>query len=112
MGDELVSIEKQTAANGLGMWDAAGAELSSAWSTGEGTVTSQGAGSPWGGDAAGSAFQAQYKGVAELFEVGRTIIDGDNGVIALGQNARTAIENSLASDEEQEKILKKPIKGS
>lgn len=112
VGDELVGIEKQTAANGLGMWDTAGAALSSTWSTAEGNVNAASAGSPWGNDAAGSAFAAQYKGVAELFTAGRTVIDGPNGIIALGKNARTAIENSLVSDEEQEKILKKPIKGS
>lgn len=105
MGDGA-RIDKQAASNALAAWDSAAAEADDQFTTqAVRTDAALDSGSWIGDDDAGNAFKGQFN-VSDIQaflsatgpKSGSTVTQG---VVKLGTDARTAIENSLASDEQQ-----------
>lgn len=97
MADDSVYIDPQQASNGIAQWDAAAGDAQDHWTTKTGEAT--GFGSPWGSDAAGQQFLANYGG-NELMQ-NSDVAGIFKHLVETGKNVRTAIEASLASDEQQ-----------
>lgn len=110
-GDE-VQVEEQAVSNALGAWDGAAGQLKADYQTKARIAFEKFNHASWaGGDRAGEEFRNAIK-VDQV----DGLLDPDNGqgtkvvqqVVDLGTNTRKAINNSLASDQDQGAELKKP----
>jgi ABC-type Fe3+ transport system substrate-binding protein len=105
-----VQIDPQQVANATAQLDATAAALSSAWQTRMAAIAALNNPSTWGTDDAGKQFAQQYA------EAGGTDMQGKGNavvadVVAFGPDVRTAVENSLAADQEQARLVDVPVEG-
>lgn len=97
--NDSVHIDPAVAAGGIQAWEAADSSLDGMVTSTLSTIEGLEAGSPWGSDAAGAQFAADYP--ASSAAVAQAIRDVGTRLHEIGSGARTAIGASLASDEEQ-----------
>lgn len=99
MADEHVYVDPQQASNGLAQWDAGSAPLKSGWTDTVQRIRDLNVPATWGSDGPGEQFAGTYEDDAEQFlSVGGEVVDQ---VVKLGTDARTAVLQSIASDEVQ-----------
>jgi len=98
MSDDSVYVDPQQASNGLAQWDAGSAPLKSGWTETVARIQALSTEATWGGDGPGQQFAETYQDSEQFLTVGGEVVDQ---LVELGQNARTAVERSIASDEVQ-----------
>jgi hypothetical protein len=99
MAEDHVHVDPQQASNGLAQWDAGSAPLKSGWTATVERIRALNVPATWGSDGPGEEFAKGYATDAEQFlGVGGEVVDQ---VVELGTNSRTAVLQSIASDEVQ-----------
>ena len=99
MADDHVYVDPQQASNGLAQWDAGSAPLKSGWTDTVARIAALSNAGSWGTDGPGEQFAGTYDTESQEFlRVGGEVVDQ---VVKLGDDARTAVLRSIASDEVQ-----------
>jgi hypothetical protein len=105
-----VQIDPQQVANATAQLDAAAEALSSTWQTRMAAISALNNAATWGTDDAGQTFAQQYTdgGGTDMKSRGDAVVAD---VLAFGPDVRTAVQNSLAADQEQARAVHVPVEG-
>ncbi len=98
MSQDYVFVDPEQAGAGLAQWDAAAETLQAKWASLTGEIDRALAAAPWGHDSPGDSFQSSFvtDGKAGEFSgTGQKMVDN---ITQVGEDARSAIEMSIAAD--------------
>jgi len=105
-----VQIDPQQVANATAQLDATAETLRATWQTRMAAISALNTAATWGTDDAGQTFAQQYAdgGGTDMQGRGDAVV---TDVAAFGPDVRTAVENSLAADQEQARAVDVPVEG-
>lgn len=109
-GQSNVDIDPQQVSNATSQMDATASSLQSTWESATAAIAGLSTAATWGTDGPGGEFQRAYAeaGGSDLAARGQAAV---TDVGQFGPDVRTAVQNSLASDEVQASQVHVDVKG-